>query len=91
MTDLLNPWTPRALAILTIALASLPLPIRSASAQDFMEHSMKQGPAPEEKHPTVSDKDYKAALQKIPMPTNKYDPWGAARPADQAKTTKKPN
>jgi hypothetical protein len=91
MTDLLNLWTSRALTVLTIALAAVALPIRSAGAQDFMEHSMKRGPAPEEKHPTVSDKDYKAALQKIPTPTEKYDPWGGARPADPAKTTKKPN
>jgi len=54
-----------------------------------MERSRKQGPPPEEKHPTVSDKDYKAALQKIPTPTEKYDPWGGARPADQTKVAKK--
>jgi hypothetical protein len=80
----------KTLAVLTIAVAVLALSIRSVSAQDFMERSRKQGPPPEEKHPTVSDKDYKAALQKIPTPTEKYDPWGGARPADQAKTAAKP-
>jgi hypothetical protein len=84
----------RTLAVLAIAVAILALPIRSACSQDFMERSMKQGPQPEEKRPTVSDKDYKAALKKIPTPTAKYDPWGGARPADETKTankSKKPN
>ena len=94
MTILLTLLSPRALAVLTIVAVLLALPIGSASAQDFMERSRKMGPAPEEKHPTVSDKDYKAALQKIPTPTEKYDPWGGARP-DQTKadtkSTKKSN
>jgi hypothetical protein len=72
-----------------IAVSVLALSIRSTPAQDFMERSKKQGPLPEERHPTVSDKDYKAALQKIPTPTEKYDPWGGARPADPSKTAKK--
>jgi hypothetical protein len=91
MTILLTLWRSRGPAVLTITIAVLALSIRNAPAQDFMEHSKKSGPAPEEKHLTVSDKDYKAALQKIPTPTEKYDPWGGARPADQSKTTKKPN
>ena len=91
MTILLTLWRSRGLAVLTIAVAALALSIRSTPAQDFMEHSKRMGPAPEEKHPTVSDKDYKAALQKIPTPTEKYDPWGGARPADRSKTIKKPN
>jgi hypothetical protein len=82
-------WRPRAFALM-LAVAILALPIRSACSQDFMERSVKQGPQPEEKRPTVSDKDYKAALQKIPTPTEKYDPWGGARPADQTKTANKP-
>jgi hypothetical protein len=36
----------------------------------------------------VDDKAYKAALERIPEPKEKYDPWGIARPADPAK---KPN
>jgi len=72
---------------LTLVVAVLSIP--NATAQDFMEHSRQMGPAPEEKHPTVSDKDYKAALQKIPTPTEKYDPWGGTRPADQTKTANK--
>jgi hypothetical protein len=38
--------------------------------------------------PKVDDKAYKAALEKIPEPKEKYDPWGVARPADAAKKPK---
>src|SRR6266849_1112341 len=34
----------------------------------------------EPKKPQVDDKDYKAALERIPEPKEKYDPWGVARP-----------
>ena len=40
----------------------------------------------EQKKPQVDEKAYKAALDKIPEPKEKYDPWGAARPADPKKT-----
>ena len=36
----------------------------------------------------VDEKAYKAALERIPEPKEKYDPWGVARPADAAKKSK---
>ena len=39
----------------------------------------------EEKKPEVDEKAYKAALDRIPEPKEKYDPWGAARPAEPAR------
>ena len=33
----------------------------------------------------ADDKAYKAALERIPEPKEKYDPWGVARPAVPAK------
>ena len=42
----------------------------------------------EQKKPQVDDKAYKAALERIPDPKEKYDPWGVARPADTAKKPK---
>jgi hypothetical protein len=35
--------------------------------------------------PTVKadDKAYKSALDRMPAPTQKYDPWGTMRPADE--------
>jgi hypothetical protein len=43
----------------------------------------------EEKKPQVDDKAYKAALERIPEPKEKYDPWGVARPAAPDKTKPK--
>jgi len=42
----------------------------------------------EEKKPEVDEKAYKAALEKIPEPKEKYDPWSGARPAEPAKKSK---
>jgi hypothetical protein len=36
----------------------------------------------------VDEKAYKAALERIPEPKEKYDPWGMTRPADAAKKSK---
>jgi hypothetical protein len=43
----------------------------------------------------IDEKAYKAALERIPEPTEKYDPWGVTKPAGTAKdaakdTAKKP-
>jgi hypothetical protein len=38
-----------------------------------------------DKKPQVDEKAYKAALERIPEPKEKYDPWGVARPAEPAK------
>jgi len=42
-------------------------------------------PKKQEQKPQVDEKAYKAALDRIPPPKEKYDPWGAARPAEPAK------
>jgi opacity protein-like surface antigen len=42
----------------------------------------------EEKKSQVDEKAYKAALERIPEPKEKYDPWGVARPAEPAKKPK---
>ena len=39
----------------------------------------------QDQKPQVDEKAYKAALERIPEPKEKYDPWGAARPAEPAK------
>jgi hypothetical protein len=45
--------------------------------------------ATEQKKPQVDEKAYKAALDRIPEPKEKYDPWGVARPAQPDKTKPK--
>ncbi|MDB5576408.1 MAG: hypothetical protein JWR80_1584 [Bradyrhizobium sp.] len=42
----------------------------------------------EEKKPVIDEKAYKAALERIPEPKEKYDPWGVARPAEPVKKPK---
>ena len=42
----------------------------------------------DQKKPAVDDKAYKAALERIPEPKEKYDPWAVAKPADLAKKPK---
>jgi hypothetical protein len=68
-----------------LAVAILVPVVSPALSQDFGEHSMKQSGPPVENHPKVDERAYKAALEKIPPPAEKYDPWGAARPSDQAR------
>jgi hypothetical protein len=48
------------------------------------------GPPPEN-HPKIDEKAYKAALDRIPAPAKKYDPWGDARSAEPVKPAKTPN
>ena len=55
-------------------------------------HAQKRGKADAgtttEQPKAVDEKAYKAALDRIPEPKEKYDPWGVARPADAAKKPK---
>jgi hypothetical protein len=68
--------------ILTVVAAMLALIVTPAHAQRRPgEQQQKQEP----QKPQVDEKAYKAALEKIPPPKEKYDPWGAARPSEPAK------
>ena len=77
----------------TIAVAMLALIAMPANAQ------FKKGGGPsddskakiEARDKKADERAYKAALEKIPDPKEKYDPWGVARPAEPAKdSAKKP-
>jgi hypothetical protein len=43
-----------------------------------------RGP-PVDNRPKVDEKAYSAALDRIPIPKQKYDPWGIARPPEPPK------
>jgi hypothetical protein len=76
----------RALTIAAVALALLAAP---ASAQlNSKRHAGDAEKKADSGRPKVDEKAYKAALEKIPEPKEKYDPWGVARPADAAKKSK---
>ena len=81
MTALLTYCVQRLSCRVLIALAASAALILPAPAQDFGERSHKPQ-FPVENHTRVSEKDYKAALEKIPTPTQKYDPWGVAHTAN---------
>jgi hypothetical protein len=66
---------------LTIAFLS-----SSAFAQDAAGSTKHHRAARQKTEPAkvkADDKDYKAALDRLP--TQKYDPWGVARPVDAKK------
>jgi hypothetical protein len=75
----------KALTIAAIALAVLAAPASAQLNDKRHQHDEKKGEA---KRPAVDEKAYKAALERIPEPKEKYDPWGVARPADAAKKSK---
>ena len=76
----------KTLAIAVAALALLAMPAH-AQMGGGRHHS---GDDNKKAEPTkkVDDKAYKAALERIPEPKEKYDPWGVTKPADPAKKPK---
>jgi hypothetical protein len=85
--DAMKSWVIAA-AILALLLEALALP---AQAQMGGKRSRGGGDdtKSEQKKPVVDDKAYKAALERIPEPKEKYDPWGGARPTEPDKQKKK--
>jgi hypothetical protein len=81
----------KAIKILIIAAAAMSSMTLPAYSQHFTKGSGGRSGPPVENHPKVDEKAYKAALERIPEPTQKYDPWGVARPAEPAKAEKKSN
>jgi hypothetical protein len=75
-------------AVAASVISSLTIP---AYAQGFGKKGGRYDGPPVEKRAPVDEKAYKAALDRIPDPDQKYDPWGIARPAEPAKTVKKSN
>jgi hypothetical protein len=73
---------------ITIAAVVLALIATPALAQGRRGGGGGQDPAADKK-PKVDEKAYKAALDRIPEPKEKYDPWGVTKPAaDPAKKPK---
>jgi hypothetical protein len=75
-----------AMKIFTIAAIMLALLTTAANAQAKRPHDDQKQKT--EERPKVDEKAYKAALERIPEPKEKYDPWGVARPAEPAKKPK---
>jgi hypothetical protein len=76
--------------ILVIAAAALALALTVVSAQAQMggRRQPNEGGPKADNKPKVDEKAYKAALERIPEPKEKYDPWGGARPSAPTKKPK---
>jgi hypothetical protein len=75
----------------SVAIAAAILALMALPAQAQMGGKRHRGDdaKSDQKKPQVDDKAYKAALERIPEPKEKYDPWGVARPADPIKQKQK--
>jgi hypothetical protein len=74
--------------ILILAAALLALTAVSAQAQMGGGRRQPEAGAKPDNKPKVDEKAYKAALERIPEPKDKYDPWSGARPSEPAKKPK---
>ena len=72
--------------ILVIAAAVLALTAASVQAQGRRQSN--DAAKPIDNRPKVDENAYKAALERIPEPKDKYDPWGGARPSEPTKKPK---
>ncbi len=74
-----------------IATAATLMALMSWPAQAQMGSGVRHRDVlrPEKKKPQIDEKAYKAALDRIPVSKEKYDPWGAARPAEPDKARPK--
>jgi hypothetical protein len=73
--------------ISVVALATLVLIAVPASAQLAGKRPHAEETKTEQKKP-IDEKAYKSALERIPEPKEKYDPWGVARPNEGTKKPK---
>jgi len=81
----------RTFVVALMVVSSLTLPANSQSALGKRPGGGGYDGPPAENKPKIDEKAYKSALERIPEPDKKYDPWGVARPAEPAKMGKKPN
>lgn len=75
----------KSFTVATMILALVAVP---AHAQMGGRRNQGDDKKADQKKTQVDDKAYKAALERIPEPKEKYDPWGVARPSDAAKKTR---
>ena len=74
----------KTFTIVTLVLSLLAMPaFAQGRRQGGEDHKAKQ-----DTKPKVDDKAYKAALERIPEPKEKYDPWAVTKPAEPAKKLK---
>ena len=70
-----------AAAVISIAMLMLS-PVQAQMGGGGRHHQGGNDAKSDQKKPQVDEKAYKAALDRIPEPKEKYDPWGVARPGN---------
>jgi len=75
-------------AVAAVMLALIAVPAHAQMGGGGGKRHRGDDQKTDQKKPQVDEKAYKAALERIPEPKEKYDPWGVARPADPAKKSK---
>jgi hypothetical protein len=75
-------------AVAALMLIAMPAHAQTMGGQMGGKHKSDADAKPDLPPKKVDEKAYKAALERIPEPKTKYDPWGIARPADSSKTPK---
>lgn len=66
-----------AVMLALVALTAAPAQAQMGAGRNKNTSSLQR---PDAKKPVIDEKAYKAALDRIPEPKEKYDPWGVARP-----------
>jgi hypothetical protein len=80
---------PESSAMKTFTIAAVMLALLTTTGANAQAKRPHDDPKPKtDDRPKVDEKAYKAALERIPEPKEKYDPWGVARPAEPAKKPK---
>jgi hypothetical protein len=72
----------KAIATLIVVAALASSPAFPAYSEGLSQMGRGYAGPPAENHPKIDEKAYKSALDRIPAPDKKYDPWGIARPSE---------
>jgi hypothetical protein len=81
----------KAITTLIVAAAFAASPTFPAYSEGLTTMGRSYAGPPAENHPKIDEKAYKSALDRIPAPDKKYDPWGIARPSESVTTVRKSN
>jgi len=76
----------KSFTIATVILSLVAMHAMPAHAQGRRPRGEEQK-AKDDNKPKVDEKAYKAALERIPDPKEKYDPWAVTKSAEPAKKT----
>jgi hypothetical protein len=77
-----------AAAAVTLGLLAAPAAAQMGGGKKGMRPDEKAADPNAAKRTAAQEKAYKDALERIPDPKEKYDPWGGVVPADSSKKPK---